>query len=285
MSYAGTLSAHDADAHIMETPELLRSFADPAIRELMTDQTFAGLVGGEVVPARSPSCAQRMLIRRTANVTRAELMSRKNWAATGSFIKEDRPKALDLLGFKSQLMFNTFWSGYLLELERTGDIGLLYGAARAHTTRCWTFVAWISGCCRRVMCRWWICCRRSCRTGNSRWRQGTAYSFCVPATTLTESCLLVRGLATSRRIRSPNCHARGWWWRVITIPAVSRTVCRPSRIFMVVRRTSDPSTTWPSRCHRAGYAVDRWRIGTIPNAQNWHHRTRRCLDTQFHAST
>ena len=37
----------------------------------------------------------------------AQLLLRKNWAATGSFIKEDRPQALDLLGFERQLVFST----------------------------------------------------------------------------------------------------------------------------------------------------------------------------------
>jgi hypothetical protein len=40
-------------------------------------------------------------------------MQRKNFAATGSFIAEDRPRALDLLGFSSQLIFNTFHNGRL----------------------------------------------------------------------------------------------------------------------------------------------------------------------------
>lgn len=35
-------------------------------------------------------------------------MVRKNWGAIGSFVREDRPRALDLLGFRSQLGFNTF---------------------------------------------------------------------------------------------------------------------------------------------------------------------------------
>ena len=35
-------------------------------------------------------------------------MARKNFAATGSFLAEDRGRALDLLGFASQLIFNTF---------------------------------------------------------------------------------------------------------------------------------------------------------------------------------
>jgi predicted TIM-barrel fold metal-dependent hydrolase len=61
-----------------------------------------------------------------------EIMARKNFAATGSFIAEDRPRALDLLGFSSQLVFNTFHNGRLHDLEHGGDVELAYAAARAH---------------------------------------------------------------------------------------------------------------------------------------------------------
>ena len=59
-------------------------------------------------------------------------MARKNFAATGSFIAEDRPRALDLLGFSSQLVFNTFHNRRLRDWEHAGDLDLAYGAARAH---------------------------------------------------------------------------------------------------------------------------------------------------------
>ncbi|HLH27642.1 MAG TPA: amidohydrolase family protein, partial [Acidimicrobiales bacterium] len=62
----------------------------------------------------------------------AEIMHRKNFAATGSFIPEDRPRALDLLGFSSQLVFNTFHNRRLRDWEHSGDLDLAYGAARAH---------------------------------------------------------------------------------------------------------------------------------------------------------
>src|ERR1019366_1183323 len=62
----------------------------------------------------------------------AEIMARKNFAATGSFIAEDRPRALDLLGFSSQLVFNTFHNGRLRNWEHSGDLDLAYGTARAH---------------------------------------------------------------------------------------------------------------------------------------------------------
>ena len=59
-------------------------------------------------------------------------MLRKNFAATGSFLAEDRPRALDLLGFSSQLVFNTFHNRRLHDWEHGGDLDLAYGAARAH---------------------------------------------------------------------------------------------------------------------------------------------------------
>ena len=46
-----------------------------------------------------------------------EVMNRKNFAATGSFLAEDRPRVLDYIGVDSQLMFNTFHNGRLYEWE------------------------------------------------------------------------------------------------------------------------------------------------------------------------
>jgi len=51
----------------------------------------------------------------------AEIMARKNFAATGSFLAEDRPRALDLIGVQSQLVFNTFHNRRLHDWEHTGD--------------------------------------------------------------------------------------------------------------------------------------------------------------------
>ena len=59
-------------------------------------------------------------------------MARKNFAATGSFVADDRPRALDLLGFSSQLVFNTFHNRRLHDWEHGDDLDLAYGAARAH---------------------------------------------------------------------------------------------------------------------------------------------------------
>ena len=62
----------------------------------------------------------------------AEIMRRKNFAATGGFLAEDRPRALDLLGFSSQLVFNTFHNRRLRDWEHSGDLAMAEGTARAH---------------------------------------------------------------------------------------------------------------------------------------------------------
>src|SRR5205085_3128234 len=71
----------------------------------------------------------------------AQITQRKNWAATGSFIKEDRPAALDLLGFASQLVFNTFANKELQRVEHRGDLDFAYGVARAHNRAITDFCA------------------------------------------------------------------------------------------------------------------------------------------------
>ncbi|MHB1445191.1 MAG: amidohydrolase family protein [Acidimicrobiales bacterium] len=129
MSYAGDQLIHDADSHIMEPPDWLVPYADPGIREKL---------GPLYAPVSSEGSdliehyARRHQDPSYRAEDRSQIMLRKNWAATGSFIKEDRPAALDLMGFASQLVFNTFANKSLLDLEHKGDDLLAYGAARAH---------------------------------------------------------------------------------------------------------------------------------------------------------
>ncbi len=143
MSYNSTgLLVHDADAHVMETPGWLRDHADPAVRERIDALVYQG--GNELRQTGDPDEQQRDLVaafdklrvRHQSVEYRAveadEIMLRKNFAATGSFIADDRPRALDLLGFESQLMFNTFHNSRLHDWEHSGDIEFAIGAARAH---------------------------------------------------------------------------------------------------------------------------------------------------------
>jgi uncharacterized protein len=142
MPYVEDRVVHDADAHIMETPTWLRDHAEAAFRDRMPVLRYPG--GNELRQTGDPAEQQRDLdaafeklaARHASAEYRAEedaqIMARKNFAATGSFIAEDRPRALDLLGFSSQLVFNTFHNGRLHDLEHGDDLDLAYEAARAH---------------------------------------------------------------------------------------------------------------------------------------------------------
>ena len=58
-------------------------------------------------------------------------MARKNHLALGSFRKEDRSRAVDLLGVKTQLVFPTTSNILLERIEHGDDLDLLYAMARA----------------------------------------------------------------------------------------------------------------------------------------------------------
>ncbi|WP_119419891.1 amidohydrolase family protein [Desertibaculum subflavum] len=130
MAYIEGRLVHDADAHIMETEDFLSALADPAIRDRLPRLHMEGLVGSETGKLASAVKKHGDPAFRAQDA--AEIMLRKNWDATGSFLAQDRPKALDLIGVASQLIFNTFVSDHLQRLERGDDLALVEGAARAH---------------------------------------------------------------------------------------------------------------------------------------------------------
>jgi predicted TIM-barrel fold metal-dependent hydrolase len=131
---------HDADAHVMETADMLRECADPAVRARLPRSFVAALKPGETDRLMASFRAKHADPAYRAQDAE-QILLRKNWAATGSFLKEDRPLALDLLGFESQLVFNTFVNQALLKAERGNDVDFAYGFARAHNRAMLEFCA------------------------------------------------------------------------------------------------------------------------------------------------
>ena len=130
MPYVEGHTVHDADSHVMETPDWLVPWADPAVRQRMKPLVLDRVKPNEETfidhfRRQHADPAERAGLE-------AEIMLRKNWSALGSFVREDRSRALDLLGFRSQLVFNTFLSAYLCTVEREPDVEFAYGLARAH---------------------------------------------------------------------------------------------------------------------------------------------------------
>jgi predicted TIM-barrel fold metal-dependent hydrolase len=121
--------AHDADSHVMEPPGWYEPFLSAPAREQLAatsprrNQKFDEYVGGLV--AKHDDAAYRA-------GAADEVMVRKLWEAPGAFRKEDRPAALDALGFASQLVFTTALLGPLIISEHKGDPAFAYELAEGH---------------------------------------------------------------------------------------------------------------------------------------------------------
>ena len=128
MTYAGERVCCDADSHIMETFDWLKSHADPDIRDLLPGLRLGG-AGKMAEKAISRAIEARSDAARIAELRSNIIGSAKGWAAYGAFDREDRRRALDDLGFRRQLVFSTFAQ---TQFASERDPKLKYGGARAH---------------------------------------------------------------------------------------------------------------------------------------------------------
>lgn len=127
MPYVEGQTVHDADSHVMELPGTIERYIDPAFREALSAKLRkAARDEAWVEQARALQEDPAFRAGQTDN-----LLLRKNYQALGAFDPVDRPLAVDLLGFASQLVFTTAGLS-LFALEHGDDPVLAVEAARAH---------------------------------------------------------------------------------------------------------------------------------------------------------
>lgn len=126
---------YDADSHIMELPDFLKAYADPDIRDEVPEVSYsASLVTDEEVAVIMEQGGQHSKEHVAAQVALGDKLieSSKEIQALGAFNKDDRTTALDMLGFKKQLVFATHSVAMPFHPSQKKSIKLRYGATRAH---------------------------------------------------------------------------------------------------------------------------------------------------------
>jgi len=128
MSYAGQRLIYDADSHLMELPDFLSAHADPDSRHrlpVLGDLTTGQFDPGDHVGTNghAPETLDKLIA----------MGDRITWgpkwhAALGAFSGSERSRALDLLGFRYQVVFSSFCARLIFEAPADSR----YAAARAH---------------------------------------------------------------------------------------------------------------------------------------------------------
>lgn len=130
MAYVEGRTIHDADSHIMEAPSFLDDYLEERYADQVRRQNLFSKLGeksGKDLFAAVRGHHDDAAWRADA---KEKILLRKNYEALGSWRREDRPQALDSLGFASQLVFTTMFLG-LLDLEHKGDAQMRDAVARA----------------------------------------------------------------------------------------------------------------------------------------------------------
>ena len=128
MPYIENRIVHDADSHTMELPNWLDDYANKKVQVAFRER-FKGNKG--LAQTYFEKIDETHQSEPYKEKKAEELMIRKNYDALGSFNRQDRSEALDLLGVKSQLVFPTSPNVWLESLEHGDDFDMLYEVAAA----------------------------------------------------------------------------------------------------------------------------------------------------------
>ena len=119
----------------MELPDFLKSYADPSIRADIPEVSYsASLVTDEEVAVIMSQGGRHSEAHIADQIAMGDdlIAKSKEIQALGAFNKDDRTAALDMLGFKKQLVFATHSVAFPFHPSQKKDPNLRYGATRAH---------------------------------------------------------------------------------------------------------------------------------------------------------
>jgi predicted TIM-barrel fold metal-dependent hydrolase len=143
MTYAQRVM-YDADSHIMELPDFLQKYADPALRaeipavsysaSIVTDEEVA-----EIMARGGRHSAEHLAALRGLGDSLIE--KSKEIQALGAFDGAERKEAMDMLGFARQLVFATHSVAKPFSPSSKLEPKLRYGCARAHNRHMSDFCA------------------------------------------------------------------------------------------------------------------------------------------------
>ena len=135
---------YDADSHIMELPDFLKKYADPALRDEIPEVSYsASIVTDEEVAVIMAQGGRHSAEHVAAQLALGDRLieSSKEIQGLGAFDSADRSKAMDLLGFKRQLVFATHSVATPFSPSSKISPTLRYGATRAHNRHMADFCA------------------------------------------------------------------------------------------------------------------------------------------------
>src|ERR1700679_2121266 len=132
MTYAQGRIFNDADSHIMELPDFLKDYADPAMRERMPAIAVprTGALANLIDEAKIAGGHGAGRVSELVSLGDTLIAGPKGYAALGAFNAGERAKALDMLGFQRQLVFASFSELLAFDTERAVDDR--YAVSRAH---------------------------------------------------------------------------------------------------------------------------------------------------------
>lgn len=140
MAYIEDRIVHDADSHLMELPDCLDPWFDPAKRDAYHALPIFHYKQTSPKPDWDAAYRHKHEDAEFRAGAAENILLRKNYDALGSFRKADRPSVIDHLGFASQLVFTTFCLGNF-GLDSGPDLDLTYAAAQAHNRMMTDFCA------------------------------------------------------------------------------------------------------------------------------------------------